>query len=478
MLSTTDEKIESLKQKLNASNIIKDDVFNTSLYSQKNIYPKASYAAMGRSNLTFKESVRLDELRSRVERELTNGLSLDSDKKELQLLIADQLELQARLKAEYGKQLEQLRAGLENLGHHTEDQEKIYMERNERTMTKIEENSALEGETNDLQEENRLIEAELKRLADKTTSKMKEMQTRMQTNLSELENLKKRHEEDHSKLRQISTDKIRRMEDDFKNKLTSLSDKLNETLSEKQTIESDLQRLQDAKKRGESELETKIRAMREQFFEDAFNQSKGVIKILHNRHKNSIDNKDALLKKQTILANDAQSLEQRVQEEEIALIEENSLFTENVKALREDIFSAQKELESLKTLNYNTDGEHQRISNDIQRERHNFKQILDSGKFKVKEHVDRYRSGIETSKTKINQQKNRVKELEDELLALRSKYALEVSVNEKQIQSMKTQLGRNITGTLNEYKEYGSSKIPRDEYLHRERNLQNNYSNY
>ena len=478
MLSTTDEKIESLKQKLNASHIIKDDLFNTSLYSQKNIYPKASYAAMGRSNLTFKESARLDELRSRVERELANGLTLDSEKKELQLTIADQLELQARLKAEYGKQIEHLRSGLENLGHRTEDQEKIYMERNERTMAKIEENSTVESETNDLHEENRLIEAELKRLADKTTTKMKEMQTRMQTNLSELENLKKRHEEDHAKLRQISTDKIRRMEDDFKNKLTSLSDKLNETLSEKQTIESDLQRLQDAKKRGEAELETKIRAMREQFFEDAFNQSKGVIKILHNRHKNSIDNKDALLKKQTTLSNDAQTLEQRVQEEEIALIEENSLFTENVKALREDIFSAQKELESLKTLSYNTDGEHQRISNDIQRERHNFKQILDSGKFKVKEHVDRYRSGIEASKTKINQQKNRVKELEDELLALRAKFALEVSVNEKQIQSMRTQLGRNITGTLNEYKEYGASKLPRDEYLHRERNLQNNYSNY
>ena len=349
MLSATDEKIESLKQKLNASNIIKDDVFNTSLYSHKNVtLPKASYAAMGRSNLTFKESVRLDELRSRVERELANGLALDSEKKELQLLVADQQELQARLKAEYGRQLEQLRAGFENLNHRTEDHEKTHVERSERVGLKTDENGALDSETNDLLEENRAIEGELKRLAEKTTSKMKEMQGRMQTSLSELENLKKRHEEDLAKMRQISTDKIKRMEDDFKNKLTVLSDKFSDVSNDHQGIINDLQRLQDTKKRAEVELDSKIRAMREQYFEDSFNQSKGIIKILHNRHKNSIDNKEALLKKQTSLTADAQGLEQKVQEEESALLEENAYYADNIKALREEIFSIQKEVESVR----------------------------------------------------------------------------------------------------------------------------------
>ena len=480
MLTATDEKIESLKQKLNASNIIKDDVFNTSLYSHKNItLPKASYAAMGRSNLTFKESARLDEYRSRVERELATGVNLDSEKKELQLLIADQQELQAKLKAEYGRQLEQLRSALENVSHRTEDQEKIYSERNERVLAKTEENSTLDSESNDLLEENRLIEGELKRLAEKTTIKMKEMQTRMQTSLSDLETLKKRHEEDLAKMRQISTDKIKRMEDDLKNKLTTLSDKLTDTTTERQTIESDLQRLQDTKKRAEVELDTKIRAMREQYFEESLDQSKGIVKILHNRHKNSIDNKEALLKKQTSLSTDAHTLEQKVQEEETALIEENSLYAENTKLMREEIFAAQKEVEAVRSQNYNVDGEHQRLVNEIQRERFNFKQILDSGKFKVKEHVDRYRSGIETSKQKILQQRQRVKELDEELQSLRAKYASTLSANEKVIQSMRTQLGRNITGTVNEYKDLTAPKAPRDEYMHRERNLQSNLqSNY
>lgn len=479
MLSATDEKIESLKQKLNASNIIKDDVFNTSLYSHKNIaLPKASYAPMGRSNLTFKDSARLDELRLRVERELTTGLSLDSEKKELQLLVADQQDTQAQLKAQYGRQLEQLRAALENLNHRTDDQEKTHAERSERVMGKVEENSTLDSETNDLLEENRLIEAELKRLAEKTTGKMKEMQARMQSSLTELETLKKRHEEDLGKMRQISTDKIKRMEDDFKNKLTALSDRLNETLTDRQNIESDVQRLQDTKKRAEVELESKIRSMREQYFEESFNQSKGIIKILHNRYKNSIDNKEALLKKQTVLATDAQALEQKVQEEEGSLIEENSLYAENSKTMREEIFGVQKEMEAVRSQNYTVDGEQQRLVNEIQRERFNFKQILDSGKFKVKEHVDRYRSGVETSRAKIGQQRQRVKDLEDELLALRAKYAAAVAANEKVIQSMRMQLGRNITGTVNEYKELSTTKAPRDEYMHRERNLQSNYSNF
>lgn len=478
MLSATDEKIESLKQKLNASNIIKDDVFNTSVYSHKNVgLPKASYAAMGRSNLTFKESARLDEYRGRVERELATGVNLDSEKKELQLLVADQQELQTRLKAEYGRQLEQLRATLEHVGHRTEDQEKIYSERNERVLGKIEENSALESESNDLVGENRLIEAELKRLAEKTNTKTKEMQTRLQTSLAENEALKKRYMEDLVKMRQISSDKVKRMEDELKNKLAALSDKLTDTAGERQHIESELQRLQDARKRAEAELDAKIRAMREQFFEESLDQSKGIVKILHNRHKNSIDNKEALLKKQAALSADAQTLEQKVQEEETALIDENSAYADNTKVMREEIFAAQKEVEAVRSQNYNVDGEHQRLVNEIQRERFTFKQILDNGKFRVKEHVDRYRSGIEGSKQKILQQRQRVKSLEEELAALRAAFATTSSGNDKVIQSMRTQLGRNITGTVNEYKDL-AVKAPRDEYMHRERNLQSNYANF
>lgn len=459
---TVDEKIENLKQKLNASNIIKDDVFNQSLYSQKPLLGKQSYVPMGRSNFSFKESVRIDDTKSKLEKELGHGIQLESEKKELELLVQDQVETQTKLRGEYGRQIDTIRHHIESLHQRMEDLEKQVEENSDSLLKRQDTNNAIESEINELIEENRLIETELKRLGEKTTTKLKDMQQKMQNNLNDLENLKRKNQAEHEKIKQFSMEKIKRIEDDFRNKLQSQNDKLNEMMNVKQTAELELIRLQDTKKRADIELENKLKAMKDQFYEESFNQSKGILKILNNRYKTAIDSKENLLRKQDTLMHDIGNMEGKINEDEKVIASENTHLIETINEIREEVMTAQKDLDEIRALSASLDSDQQRINAEIQKQKYNFKQINDNGKYKVREHLEKFKLNIEDARTKLGNQNQRVRALEEEYTQLKQKYSQTNNQNAKLIESMKNQLNKNIYSTLSEYKDIVNA--PKDNF--------------
>lgn len=53
----------------------------------------------------------------------------------------------------------------------------------------------------------------------------------------------------------------------------------------------------DEKKRAEINLENKIKAMKEQYYDEEFNKFRGTLKIYENRLRNAQENREALLRK-------------------------------------------------------------------------------------------------------------------------------------------------------------------------------------
>lgn len=463
--ATVEDKIENLKQKLNASNIIKEDIFAPSAINQSRYQMKTTYVPQATSNFSFKESARVDEAKNRLKEEVAQGVHLESEKKELELLVQDQVDTQNKLKLEYGKQIDAIRAHIDQLHSRMEELEKAVEEKSDALLKRQDENNAIESEINELLDENRNIESELKRLGEKTTLKLKEMQTKMQNNLADLENLKRKNQAEHDKIKQFSMEKIKRIEDDFRNKLQNHNDRLNEVMVAKQNAELELLRLQDTKKRADIELETKIKAMKDQFYEESFNQSKGILKILNNRYKTAIDAKEVLNRKQDQLQHDIQVMEGKIAEDEKLMAEENKQLVEAITEVREEIATAQKDLDEIRHLSAAVDAEQQRLNADIQKQKYNFKQISDAGKYKVRENLEKYKSAIDDSRTRLSNQETRVKGLEDELAALKQRFNQTANQNSKLLESMKNQLNKNIYSTLSEYKEIAST--PKETYVSR-----------
>jgi chromosome segregation ATPase len=462
---TVEDKIENLKQKMNATNIIKEDVFQQSAYSNK-VYPiRQSYVPNGTSNFSFKESIRIDDSKNRLKEEVAQGVQLESEKKELELFVQDQIDTQNRLKLEYGRQIDAIKAHIDQLHTQMDDLEKVVEEKSDALLKRQDENNAVESEINELLEENRVIESELKRLGEKTTTKLRDMQAKMQSSLGDLENLKRKNQTEHDKIKQFSMEKIKRIEDDFRIKLDNHNGKLNELIVGKQNAELELLRLQDHKKRAEIDLENKIKAMKDQYYEEAFNQSKGILKVLNNRYKTAVDAREALLKKQEVLQHDLQMMDTRINEDEKLMAEENKQLVEAIGELREDVQIIQKDLDEIRTLGASVDAEQQRINAEIQKQKFNFKQISDTGKYKVREHLEKYKSAIDDSRTRLINQENRVKTLEEELAALKQRYNQTANQNAKLMESMKNQLNKQIYSTVAEYRDV--SGAPKESYVNK-----------
>lgn len=451
------EKLEAIKNRLNASNIIRNDFFSQSLYKApktQSYYTTALQpTTQPSSTITSVPTVHYDDLKSRVQKEVNTGLHLETEKRELELMIEDQTDAQNRLRQEYGKEIDALNARIDHINHLIEDLQREVDDKADQESKKENTNTEVEGELSEVVEENKLLKTELQRLGEKTNQKMTEMQNKMQTGLNDLETLKEKHGFELEKLNNTSADKIKRLEDDFNKKISTINDKYNQLLLNKQNAESELLRLQDAKKRADVELENKIKLIKEQYYDEQFNQFKGMMKIYNNRLRTAIENKEQLNKKQEKLLKESEDLEADVNDNEENLMAENQALQADIMSLKEDISSLQKEIDGHKGQNFTLDSDAQRLFSEIQRAKFQFKQIADNGKYKIKESVDKYRYELEDHQNKAEHAKARAKELEDELEGLRAQYRAQEKQNQKVLDNMKNKLNQNIFQTINEYKE-------------------------
>ena len=463
MQQTNIDKIDSLKQKLGTSTIIREDLLTPQNNMNFSMINKQSYAPVDRYDLNIKETQRIEELKRRIKDETIQGVKYEEQKRELEYLTQDQMDIQAKIKSDFTHSIEAIRTTMTDLQYKIEEIEKKVEDKNELLIRKQDENNAMESEVSELLDENKVIESELKRLGEKTTSKLKEMQNKMQNNLNDLENLQKKNNADREKLKQFSMDKIKRIEDEFKIKLQTNNDRLNEMTSTRQNLESELLRLQDTKKRAEGELESKLKAIKEQYYEEAFNDSRGILKVLNNRFKTAIEAKEISIRKNEQLQMELEQIDENIKNDEKHLNIDNAQVMEAISEVREDTMTAQKDIDDMRSLSISMDSQHAKLTSDIQKAKYGFKQINDNGKFKLKENMDKYRNALEDSKQKVSNQVNKIKMLEEELDGLKQKYTQNESNNNKMLQGMKSQLNKNFISTFNNYKE--PQAPPRESYF-------------
>lgn len=456
-----DDRVEAIKTRLNASNIIKEEILNQSIHSRRDPIYKSSVAPSD-LNLPHKNNFRVGDMRGRVEKELNQGVGLATDKKQLQLLVEDQIEIQARLRADYMRQIDGSRGQFDQHQRTLTELRRELDEKSDKLSKKQDFVSQMESELNSLAEENRTLEGEIKRLAEKTTNKINEMQSKMQNLLGEQQALKDKHEQELERLNQFSADKIRRTEEDLSKKAQALQDKLNDVTADKQDAEAELLRLQDYKKRAEAELEEKIKIMKQEFYDEDYVQFSGIYRINQNKLRTVQENKEITQKKQVALQKDLEMLARDLEKSEKELAQGNGAIEAEIKSVRDEIVKIQKDIEDMKNQNMQGESGAQRIQGEISKLKFNFKQISDSSKFKIKDLVEKYRGEINTSQSKILAQQQRNKELNDELNDLNNKFKMIEKQAQRMVENMKNQLNRNIVQTINDYKDINQTQSKND----------------
>ena len=452
------DRIEAMKARLNASNIIKEDHLSQSIHCRREPGFKSSILS-GNLNLPLQNNHKVSDMKSRVEREMNQGIKLATDKKQLVLLIEDQNELQSKIKSDYERQISHTKNQIDLNERNIAELSRELNIRLEKISKVRDGNDQMESEFNSLSEENRALENEIKRLGEKTTSKIGDMQQKMQIVLHDFETQKDKHQQELDRLNHFSTEKIKRLEEDLTKKAELAQNRYNDMLVSKQNTEAEFYRLQDTKKRAETELDDKIRVMKQEFYEEDQAQFEGILRINQNKLRSVIENKEMLMKKQISLQKDLDVLKPELKKDERELLNYNQTLNEELNVAREDIMRIQKDIEETRNKNMNIEANLQKYHSEINKNSFSFKQISDNSKFKVKDLVEKFRGEVVAAQARLLAQQKKNKDLTNELSDAENKFNVIEKNTQRMVETMKTQLNRNIVNTISEHKDINRSNV-------------------
>ena len=448
MKITSDTKMEELKKRVNASHIIKEEALNSSRTSQ--LPMKKSAPVMIKSKYSINESGRISSQKRILEQKLSDQVSAEQEKRELELLIEEQREKQEDLKSIRGKANQQLQSENEKLAKEIEELTKS-ISSNKETLDRMSfQYDEDEAEKTNLLDMNRGFEIDLQRLGDKTENKIREMADKLKEEVNDCDMLKKEHAKELSRLREMSTSRLKQLEEDSKSKISELNRRAEEAIEEKQNIQDEISRLEDVHRRADSDLEDRIRQMKAVFYDESFDQAQAMLRISNNRLKETQNEKETLSRKLEVIFKEMSILESRSAQEAQNYVDENASLSENIEHFKVEFSTAQKDLEALKRQVAALDSEEVRVNHDISRENNQIKNTASFGKQRLGEHVSRYQRVTEEYKMRITSSRDRIKDLEEELAMIQEKGILLQENNQKQIETIRSQLNKALLGTFGE----------------------------
>lgn len=448
-----DERLEAIKTRLNASNIVREEMLSHSFSSRRE--PAASYAPD--PALSLKHTMRVEDVKGRVERELNQNVSLGTERKQLTLLVEDQVELQARIRADFLRQIESSRGSGEQHGRALSDLARDVELQAERVEKRSDEAAHLDSELSALADENRNLESEIRRLGEKTTNKITEMQSKLQGGLGELQAQKERHEQELERLNQFSAEKIRRAEEELAKKAFLTQDKYGDVLEARQEAEAELVRLQDTKRRAEAELEEKLKAVKQEFYDEDHAQFTSIYRIAQNRLRIVVENKEQQQKRYAALLKEMDALNRELERNEREIGAANATLEADLRSVREETTQLQIELEQVRNRHLNEDAAVQRMQADIGKARFAFKQMTDNSKYRIKDLIEKCSADVRQHQARVAAQLQRNKEAADDLAEMQKKFKAVEGNAQRMVGSMRTQLNHNIQTTIKEHKEISPS---------------------
>ena len=311
----------------------------------------------------------------------------------------------------------------------------------------------MDSEINELVEDNRMMENELRNLGEKTNMKIGDMQKKMESNINDLESFKGRNEHEVRSLNETTREKLERMNEDFAKRMEILKDKLDETHREKQEINLECMKIKDFKRKNESDLEAELARRKERFYDESFAQFNTVMKVMKNNLRQATEDKNMKAKKLVELTEECDNIKKEFEGEVHERQDQDESLRDEVKKMKQEVTDRESIIEANRADIYSLESELQKESGELQKNRFELRQVSEKGDYDLKELKHRFQieREQETDKNHLLAQKN--DELLQELRIIQEKVRQQRVYHQKTVESMRNQLNRNIFQTINEHKE-------------------------
>lgn len=324
----------------------------------------------------------------------------------------------------------------------------------------------MRNEIGELIDDNRLLENELRNLGEKTNVKIEDMQKKMENQVKELDMVKGKNENEIRNLAETTKEKLDRMNEDFIKRMDMMRDKMDEAVHEKQEVELELTRLKDLKRKEKANLELDLKRRKERFYDDSWTQFNTVVKVIKNNLRQAEEDKRIKEGKLEELQGETEQIRREFENELNLRQDQDEQLREEVKKMRVDISEKESEIEGYRSELYELDSQIQRLSGELQKNRFEFAQTKEKGEYNLRELGSRYQLEREEEQAKEQLLARKNQELALELKVIEDKVRQQEALNQKTMESMRSQLNQNIFQTINQHKE-SRMNVPMNKHVSR-----------
>lgn len=400
----------------------------------------------------FTDNYALRDVHNRVHDQIDQKLRLETERRELELLIQAEVDKQKLMNQKFEDHKRKLKDEIYTLETKYADMESRFESKNKVAKEMDDRLTAMRSECRKLDQDNKNIQSELKRLADRTNQQISEMQNKLRNSMAALEVDKEKYRKEADIKKIENANQIKKLEEDYTRRLTDLSNKVQTALSERERYNKEVGFLKDKLVALEKEAEIKLKEIEGRIREEEKNKRSSALLSLDQKLKAAEEHRS----NQEIITS---KLQRELEELEKKAADILGPLDKEAKAIKEDIEDCKKGVEvssnqanQLKTQITNIERECQMLAENRQKLKMDLARVEDNHAGAVREQTERFNSSKRSFESEVSRLRRNIEDKERELKRQEDEYNSLNRDYQRLISNLQSNLNKTINTTMGDYK--------------------------
>lgn len=394
----------------------------------------------------------LRDVHSRVHDQIDQKLKLETEKRELELLIQAEVDKQKLMNQKFEDHKRKLKDEIYALEGKYADLESKHDSKSKLAKEMDERINAMRNECRKLDQDNKNIQSELKRLAERTNQQINEMQNKLRSNMATLEADKEKFRKEADMKKLENANQIKKLEEDYTRRLTDLSNKVQTAQAERDRYSKEVGFLKDKLAALEKDAEIKLKEIEGRIREEEKNKRSTALLSLQQKLKAAEEHRNNQEQITSKLQRELEDLERKAADILGPLDKEAKAIKEDIEDCKKGVEVSTSQANQLKNQISNIERECQLLAENRQKLKLDLARIEDNHASAVRDHTERFNSSKRNFENEVNRLRRNIEDKERELKRQEDEYNSLNRDYQRLINNLQSNLNKTINSTMGDYR--------------------------
>jgi hypothetical protein len=424
-------------------------------YQQATSYqPTTSYhpAPTSSGDRLLTDGYALRDVHSRVHDQIDQKLRLETEKRELELLIQAEVDKQKLINQKFEDHKRKLKDEIYSLESKFADLESKHDSKSKLAKEMDERLNGMRNECRKLDQDNKNIQSELKRLAERTNQQIGEMQNKLRNNMATLEVDKEKFRKEADMKKLENANQIKKLEEDYTRRLTDLSNKVQTAQAERDRYNKEVGFLKDKLAALEKEAEIKLKEIEGRIRDEEKNKRSTALLSLQQKLKAAEEHRNNQEQITSKLQRELEDLERKAADILGPLDKEAKAIKEDIEDCKKGVEVSNNQANQLKSQISNIERECQLLAENRQKLKLDLARVEDNHASAVRDHTEKFNSSKRNFENEVSRLRRNIEDKERELKRQEDEYNNLNRDYQRLITNLQSNLNKTINSTMGDYR--------------------------